>query len=428
MSFKLDWNPFADQPHNVAPRSERMRHHYRRWPVYLAMLGSNLVHGPAMAGRYLRNRRKMYGAPVLIRPDMFAVSVSPGALPADETISLLREAGVRQTLFRVASWEKDRLGEAEAFARRLKEAGFGTVVSVLQCRDDVDDGAGWAAFLDEAFLRLGPFAAAFEIGHAWNRTKWGVWDHKEYVELARRAADLKARCGVRIAGPAVIDFEFHLYPPVLRAVEFDTATSLLYVDRVGAPENAQAGWTAESKFALFKAAAGCGRVKEPEFWVTEVNWPLEGTGKYSPASGKPMVSEEAQADYLVRYYILGLASGLVDRIYWWQMAAPGYGLVDTRPTPARKRPSFLAFKTMTEKLAGAEFIRRERPKGGNVFWFRRDGVELAVVWTNGPAFDWAPAGKVAAVFDRDGREMKTAPIVRVDGRPKYVVLRQISGD
>ena len=82
------------------------------------------------------------------------------------------------------------------------------------------------------------------------------------------------------------------------------------------------------------------------------------------SSGKPMVSEEAQADYLVRYYVLGLASGLVDRIYWWQMAAPGYGLVDTREAPARKRPSFRAFRTMTGMLAGAEFVRRERPDGG----------------------------------------------------------------
>jgi hypothetical protein len=423
MSFKLDWNPFADQPHNVAPRSERMRHHYRRWPVYLAMLGSNLVHGPAMAGRYLRNRRRMYAAPVLIRPDMFAVSVSPGALAADETIALLREAGVRQTLFRVASWERDRLGESEAFARRLKAAGFGTVVSVLQCRDDVLDAAGWASFLDETFRRLGPYVAAFEIGHAWNRTKWGVWDHKEYVNLARPAAALKKARAVRIAGPAVIDFEFHLYPPVLRAVEFDVVTSLLYVDRVGAPENAQAGWTAEKKFALFKAAAGCGRVKEPEFWLSELNWPLEGTGKYSPASGKPMVSQEAQADYLVRYYILGLASGLVDRIYWWQLAAPGYGLVDTRETPVRKRPSFRAFKTMTAILAGAEFVRREKLNGGNVFYFRKGGTEFAVAWTNGPAFDWDPDRAPSAVFDRDGRTLETTPAVRVDGSPKYIGVR-----
>lgn len=421
MSFKFDWNPFADQPHNVAPRSERMRHHYRRWPVYLGMLGSDLVHGPAMAFRYWRNRRRMYGAPVVIRPDMFAVSVSPEALPIGETTALLREIGVRQTLFRVASWERGKLAASEAFARRLREAGFEVVISILQRRDDVFDAAGWTAFLEETFRRLGPIASAFEIGHAWNRTKWGVWDHTEYVKLARAAAAARGGSAARLAGPAVIDFEFHLYPPVLRAVEFDVVTSLLYVDRMGAPENAQAGWTAEKKFALFKAAAGCGRVKDPEFWVSEVNWPLEGTGKYSPAAGKPMVSEDAQADYLVRYYILGLASGLVDRIYWWQLAAPGYGLVDTRETPARRRPAFHAFRTMVENLQGAEFVRREQPRGGNVFYFRKGGCEFAVAWTNGPAFNLTLAAAPAAVLDRDGGALPAARVVRVDGRPRYLI-------
>ncbi len=421
MSFTFEWNPYADQPHNVAPRAERMRHHYRRWPAYLAMVGSNLVHGPALAARYLANRRRMYRRPVAIDPGMFGISVSREALPVDETIARLREAGARRTLVRAASWERGRLMEGEAFARRLGEEGFDVVVALLQRRDDVLDPAGWAGFVDEAFARLGPHASAFEIGHAWNRTKWGVWDHTEYIRLARIAAEAAEKRGVRTAGPAVIDFEFHLYAPVLRAVEFDAVTSLLYVDRTGAPENAQAGWTAERKFALFKAAAGCGRVKRPPFWITEVNWPLEGTGKYSPASGRPMVSEEAQADYLVRYHALGLASGLVDRIYWWQLAAPGYGLIDTREEPARRRPSFRAYRTMVERLAGAEFVRRERTRGGEVFYFRRGESETAVAWTNGPAFRLNLDAAPSALFDRDGGELPPSRSIRVSSRPVYLI-------
>lgn len=425
MSFQFEWNPYADQPHNVAPRSERMRHHYRRWPAYLVLAGSNLVHGPALAARYLANRRRMYRRPVAIDPGMFGISASREALPVEETMALLREAGARRTLIRAASWDKAGLAESEDFARRLKGGGFDVVVALLQRRDDVLEPDGWAAFVDEAFARLGPYVSAFEIGHAWNRTKWGVWDHTEYIELARIAADAAERRGVRAAGPAVIDFEFHLYAPVLRAVEFDVVTSLLYVDRMGAPENAQAGWTAEKKFALFHAAAGCGRIKRPPFWITEVNWPLEGTGKYSPASGRPMVSEQAQADYLVRYHVLGLASGLVDRIYWWQLAAPGYGLIDTREAPARRRPSFRAYRTMVEQLAGAEFVRRERMRGGNVFYFKRGGTETAVAWTNGPAFRMELDAMPAAVIDRDGGALPLSRSVRVSPRPVYLIRSEL---
>ncbi len=428
MSFKFEWNPFADQPHNVAPRRERMRHHLRHWPAYLALAGSNLVQGPALAGRYAANRRRMYRRPAAIDPGMFGLAVSLDALPTDTTIALLREAGVRRTLIRAASWDRERLAESEAFARRLAGEGFDVAAALLQRRDDVLEPAGWAGFVEEAFARLKPHVSAFEIGHAWNRTKWGVWDHTEYIRLARIAAAAAARHGARTAGPAVIDFEFHLYAPVLRAVEFDAVTSLLYVDRMGAPENAQAGWTAEKKFALFQAAAGCGRVKRPPFWVTEVNWPLEGTGRYSPASGKPMVSEEAQADYLVRYHVLGLASGLVERIYWWQLAAPGYGLIDTRGAEIRMRPSFLAYRTMVERLAGAEFVRRERRQGGYVFFFRRGGSETAVAWTNGPAFrldlDEAPH----SVVGRDGEPLPASRSVRVTGRPIYLGVRSYYGE
>jgi len=421
--FAFEWNDLADQPHNVAPRSERRRHHFAHAATYLALLGSNLVHGGAAFRFYRRNRRTMYANPVLIRPDMFAVSVSPAGAGTDEILGLLAETGVRQTLFRVPSWERDKLRDFEAFARRLSADGFETVVAILQRREDVHKPDRWASFLDEAFARLGPWVAGFEIGHAWNRTKWGIWDHTEYVRLARAAATLRRTRGVRLIGPAVIDFEFHLYPPVLRAVEFDVVSTLLYVDRVGAPENAQFGWTAEKKFAVFQALAESGAGRRPVCWVTEVNWPLAGTGPYSPASGRPNVGQEDQADYLVRYEILALTSGLIDRVYWWQLAAPGYGLVDNRETPARRRPAFAALRTMVRMLSGAVFVRRERPAGGNAFYFEKDGAELAAVWTNGMPFDHEFGRPVAAMIDRDGEETASAGRLRIDGRPRYVVFR-----
>jgi hypothetical protein len=420
MIFKFEWNPLADQPHNVAPRSERMRHHFRRWRTYFALAGSNLVHGPSAFLRYRRFRRIMYKEPVAIRPDMFAVSVSPADGREDEILDLLQETGVRRTLFRAASWERERLAAKEDFARRLRARGFEIVTALLQRREDVFRLEAWSSFLDEAFIRLGPHVSGFEIGHAWNRTKWGVWDQAEYIGLAREAVRLRSRRGVRLIGPAVIDFEFHLYPPVLRAVDFDVASSLLYVDRVGAPENEQSGWNAEMKFAAFKALAESGAGRALECWITEVNWPLEGTGRYSPASGKPNVSEEEQADYLVRYYILSLASGLIGRVYWWQLVAPGYGLVDSRESPWRRRPSFFAFKTMVRHLTGSVFIKREQQQGGNVFRFRKDGREFAVAWTNGVSFDLDFSPAPTRIIDRDGNDLVVSARLRLDAHPKYI--------
>ena len=51
------------------------------------------------------------------------------------------------------------------------------------------------------------------------------------------------------------------------------------------------------------------------------------------------MDEETQADYLVRYYLLTLGTGLVERVFWWQVVARGYGLVDPAdPASPRRRP------------------------------------------------------------------------------------------
>ncbi len=418
--FKFEWNPFADQPHNVAPRSERTRHHFRHAWTYLTLLGSNIIHGVPTYANYRRNRRMMYRAEIPIEPGMFGLAVSPGAGPGDEVFDLLKESGARKVLFRIPSWEKERLDEFTDFARALKKSGFETVIALLQRREDVFRLEAWAAFLDDVFGRFHSLSEGFEIGHAWNRTKWGVWDYTEYIRLARAAAALREKHGVRLIGPAVIDFEFHLYPPILRAVDFQVISALLYVDRVGAPENAQYGFSAEMKMALYQAFARSGAGRCPECWVTEVNWPLAGTGKYSPASGKPNVGEDEQADFLVRYYILALASGLIGRVYWWQLAAPGYGLVDPRETPWRRRPSFEAFRTMVAALSGSVFVRRERPNGGDIFYFRKDGREFAVAWTNGRAFEHSFGRPIRRIAGRGGEERTPSQNVRIDGRPKYV--------
>jgi hypothetical protein len=437
--FPFEWNDLADQPHNVAPRSERTLHHLRHWRTYLALAWADLVWGVPAVLRYRRYRRQMHRLPVPVSADMFAVAVSPRfGRPSAETdalLGLLGETGVRQTLFRVPSWEKGRLADFEAFARRLRSAGprYGLTAALLQRREDVFEGGAWARFLEEAFARLGPDVPFFEVGHAWNRTKWGVWDYTEYLKLARPAVALRDRAPVgrrvKLVGPAVIDFEFHLYPPTLRAVDFDVVSSLLYVDRVGAPENAQAGWTAAMKVALFAAVADASSRRPVPAWITEVNWPLAGTGLYSPAAGRPNVGEEAQADYLVRYYVLCLTSGLIDRVCWWQLVAPGYGLVDSRETPWRRRPSFFAFKTMVERLSGSVFVGKDDPPPGlagrpaEVYRFTRDGRDFALAWTAGPSLSHEFGRPVAAVFSRDGVEVPLSGTrVRLDSSPRYIMF------
>jgi len=219
----------------------------------------------------------------------------------------------------------------------------------------------------------------------------------------------------------VIDFEFHLYPPLLNRLPFDPVTSLLYVDRVGAPENKQAGWDTSRKTALLRAVVDVCSRPESALWITEVNWPLKGTGAYSPAAGRPNVTEEEQADYLVRYHLLTLASGFVERVYWWRLAAPGYGLIDDRGPVRRRRPAFRAMAAMTSRLKGARFIRGRIIEGIHLFLFVRGGKALMVGWVTG--------GRQEAVFprapirieDRSGDPLpRTGRTVTLESAPRYI--------
>jgi len=426
MKETFRWNPYADQPHNVAPKKERLRFHLKHAGSYFPLLFSNLrklAPGLRLYGKY---RKFQYREKVRIT-DPFAVAVSPIENRNEDVVTLLEETGAAKTLVRIASWEKDQFEKIEALLDLLKERGIDIIFAVLQQRDDVLSPEKWEAFLEDVFSRFKKFSPYFEIGHAWNRTKWGVWDYTEYLRLAEMSVSLAEKHNVKLVGPAVIDFEFHLYPPVLKKVPFDVASSLLYVDRMGAPETKQAGWDTSKKLALLRAAVDVCLENRP-LWITEFNWPLKGTGKYSPASGKPNVTEEEQADYLVRYYVLCLATGYVERIYWWQLVAPGYGLIDSREEPWRRRPGFFAFKTMVSFLKDSEFQGIISHPMAEIFVFYREGESFVVIWTKDKSF-WGRSldldaflpGDVDRIVSRDGEDI---PVlngqIEINGSPKYV--------
>lgn len=421
MTYPFAWNEFADQPHNVAPRRQRFWHHFRHAGTYLRLLGQNLAVALPALRLYRQYSKRLHRLPVDLG-NPFGLACSPVPDRIDDLIAALKEAGVSNTLVRLPSWERSLLSRSEEFVRRLRSAGLDVTASLLQRREDVLNPAGWAGFLQDVFACFSALCSHFEVGHAWNRTKWGVWNYEEYIDLALPAFDLARQHSVRLVGPAVIDFEFHLYPPTLRRLPFDKVSSLLYVDRTGAPENAQFGWTAARKVALWRAVVDAMLGPGRPAWITEFNWPLRSTGKYSPAPGKPSVTEDEQANYLVRYFVIISATGLVERIYWWQLVAPGYGLIDSRPKPWRKRPSFNAFKTMVSLLEGSRFLRKASDPWAEIFFFDRRGQEFAVGWTKKGHVRRTFDRPIAGVIGRDGESIACLPggEIELEERPQYV--------
>ncbi len=292
-------------------------------------------------------------------------------------------------------------------ARELHARGNGVALALVQDREAVREPARWREMVLAVVGATHAFADFYEIGHATNRGKWGVWDFSDYEKLLAPALEAKrAFPHVRLTGPACIDFDLHTIFGLLDGVPagaFDALSQHLYVDRRGAPENFQGRFDLVRKCAIHRAIAKTFGFGEEKIVVSEVNWPLRETGVYSPIDSpsvllgiwgrpevepctvqRPRVSEEEYAKFMCRYLLLAIASGHVSHVYWWRLMHRGFGLVDDADAAnPRRRPAFDALKRLLAALAGARFERRldDVPAGTFALEFSRaDGSRFAFSW------------------------------------------------
>jgi len=425
---KIVWDPLSDQPHQHAGRLDKIR-------VRLADAGAHAVEAAAGAAalpriwrRYRELRRNLHRSPVDFSGA--GVCVRPWPEAPEAPLALVAELGVRHVLLRLHPWEEDHAAEEE-LARRLHAQGCELTFALPQNRDLVRDPGRWRSALGEIAPRFLAYGRRFQVGQAINRSKWGIWNLPEYTRLARAAEEVLRPYGVELLGPAVIDFEYHVTAAVLNqrraGFRFDAVSALLYVDRRGAPENRQAGFDTTAKVLLLAAIAETSRNASGRCWITEVNWPLK-EGPHAPAGRDVAVDEETQADYLARYYLLALGTGAVERVFWWQVVARGYGLVDPAdPAAPRRRPGFHALKTLIRELDGARLEAvLPAPPAVHLYHFRRpDGAEVVAGWSaaDRPARANLPR-PATAVIGRGGEELAVPESVEVEvsGSPRYFRL------
>jgi hypothetical protein len=415
------WDRLSDQPHQHAGRLARAA-------IRIADLPKHVAATAALAGALPRIRRRYreLAAQELGPPEPFAwpepgIALRPSPEEPEALLAAFDRLGARRAMLRLHPWEESHEAEL-ALARALSERGVELAFTLPQNRELVRDPARWSAAIERLAEAFVPLGRRFQIGQAINRSKWGIWNYDEYLELAGRAAEILRRHlrqpEVELFGPAVIDFEAHAAAMVVNLrsprpaqdFRFDGLASLLYVDRRGAPENRQLGFDTAGKVRLLAAIAGTGRrLDTGRQWISEVNWPLR-EGPHSPAGKSVAIDEEAQADYLVRYFLLAAGGGRVERIDWWQLVAKGYGLCDPRADGAlRERPSFAAFAALARLLAGTTCHGPlAAPEGARAVRFTRGREEIVAAWAPSGAVEWAPGRPARRVFDRDGRELPDA--------------------
>ena len=324
--------------------------------------------------------------------------------------------------------------------------GRRVAVVIVQDRRAVLAPEHWGDFVRSSVEACAPFATFVEVGHAINRVKWGAWDLNEWAALMSPLVDLAERFpSVRLTGPGAIDFE---YPVVLGALErlpeplrYHALSHLLYVDRRGAPENKQGRFDTLEKVTLARAMARAAHNCDDRLIVSEVNWPIAGTGEYSPVTSPyespgpryndPNVSEDEYADYMLRYVCITLCSGMAEQVYWWRLVARGFGLVDdSDPKAWRERPAFRMLRHFLSRVGESHFVQMQSvadPQDGSdvVYLFRPEtGQQFAVAYTTGKqphAWDAGERFGLTATYAEDAfGEPLDLTSLSLSGRPVYL--------
>ncbi|MBU05914.1 MAG: hypothetical protein CL877_08210 [Dehalococcoidales bacterium] len=342
------WDPHSNQPFKL-DRSQKSRFHAANLNEYLRTGISTATLLPVIAYRYATSTASK--PPPLT--EFVGLGISPDHGDHNAIGDLVDELGVIRLLLRVPSWHIDQLEYYLGFAQRFSNCEI--LVNILQCRQSVIDPESWLRAVDSIITAFSPLTHEFQIGNAINRSKWGCRHTGEYLDLLDGINDLRdRRPDLILAGSSVIDFEpLATFRTLVNGHHYhlDACSCALYVNRRGSPYATQYGlFDLARKIRLIHAMTLVSNRSATRLWITETNWPLLNTKPYTPNSGLPRstVDETTQAQYLTDYYRIAYASGRVERVYWWQLVNPGYGLVDHRNDTMRKMPSFNAFANLLQ--------------------------------------------------------------------------------
>ena len=339
------WDPYSCQPYKLKDE-EKPRTGLANLFEYSKVAGSNIIGLPAIAYKYCRLKKTPSQIPA---NEFVGLSVSPDDEHQFAIQEMVSELGVKQLLIRIPSWDIGALDEYVRFIELFPQQEF--VINILQSRESIKDLGQWQRQVAEIIRATEHITKIFWIGNAINRTKWGCVHSGQYLALQDSVEELRSEFDqLKLLGSSIIDFEpllswrtlwnFHSY-------QLQANAALLYVNRRHSPYGTQYRvFDLENKLRLAKAMTKLSNRCDDSLWITETNWPLLDTKPYTPNSGNPTrtVDEETQAKYLKQYYQIAWQTGWVDRVYWWQLINPGYGLVDSRKGQLRKMPSYYALK------------------------------------------------------------------------------------
>ena len=259
-------------------------------------------------------------------------------------------------IIRFPLWDIKNIDLYVEFAQKFnKTSKKDILLNIMQDRQNIENPKLLKENLELIFIKFATLVDEYQIATTINRAKWGFFSVQEYLNFYKIAQDLKEEKypNIKLLGPSVIDFEYYYNVRAMfnfQNIKYDIVSSLLYVDRRGSPKNTQYGFfDTKNKIDLLYSLVKLSNKCKNEIYITEVNWPISNTAPYAPTSEKECVSLEDYTKYMLDYFKIARDSKKIKRVYWHQLVATGYGLVDNRDGKIVKYPQFYAFKEMIQK-------------------------------------------------------------------------------
>ncbi|WP_418186056.1 hypothetical protein ACNSOS_04210 [Aliarcobacter vitoriensis] len=351
------WDNYSDQPHIIkdkefkkAIRKKELKDNLKLLFSSLFILPISILFMKFFKGRVETSNKDFIGLGVNLDKD------DGQNIQQD----LVEELGVKNLIIRLPLWDMQNIDSYVSFAKSFNQNSKKNILlNIIQDRKSIENieyDESKKQNLELIFTKFTDISDEFQIGTTINRLKWSFFSVKEYMNFYKVAQDLKEQKfpNIKLLGPSVIDFEYYYNIRAmfnLKKIKYDITSALLYVDRRGSPKNTQYGiFDLKNKIdLLFSLVKLSPKTVSNEIYITETNYPIKNTSPYAPTSEKECVSNEEYTKYMLEYFEIAKKSKKIKRVYWHQLIAPGYGLVDNRDGKIVKYPQFYAFKELLKE-------------------------------------------------------------------------------
>lgn len=347
------WDNYSDQPRVIKDKAYKKAMRKKHFKDFVKLFFSSIFVLP-IALLFMLFMKFLKENNEVSNEDFYGIGVNLDK--GESQVELIEELGVKNLIIRFPLWDIKNIDLYVDFAQSFnKKSPKNILLNIIQDRDNIEDKELLKTNLELIFEKFKNISNEYQIATTINRAKWGFFSVSEYLNFYKVAQNLKEQKfpNIKLLGPSVIDFEYYYNVRAmfnLESIKYDKVSSLLYVDRRGSPKNSQyLFFDLKNKIDLLYSLVKLSPKCSDEIYITEVNWPIQNTVPYAPTSQKECVSLEDYAKYMLEYFKIAKKSHKIKRVYWHQLIASGYGLVDNREGKIVKYPQFYAYKEMIKE-------------------------------------------------------------------------------